>query len=93
MRGISEVYEKNMRGICHVYHKWFNFRNFKFLYVISIQFQYVSNIIPIIGTRDELDIYMKTEGIKGDGFLRASVGYARIMMGYWEIVMDKAVRK
>ncbi len=27
---------------------------------------------------------MKTEGIKGDGFLRASVGYARIMLGYWE---------
>ena len=47
----------------------------------------------MIGTRDELDIYMKTEGIKGDGFLRASVGYARIMLGYWEIVMDKAVRK
>ena len=47
----------------------------------------------MIGTRDELDIYMKTEGIKGDDFLRASVGYAQIMMGYWEIVMDKAVRK
>ena len=27
---------------------------------------------------------MKTEGIKGDGFLRASVGYAQIMLGYLE---------
>ena len=73
MRGISEVYERNMRGTWE---------------------EYVSNIIPIIGIGDELEIsYMKTEGIKGDGFLRASVGYVRIMMGYWEIVMDKAVRK
>ena len=40
----------------------FNFRNFKFLYVISIQFQYVSNIIPIIGIGDELEMNWRRIG-------------------------------